>query len=61
MTRYFVSEYTDGPATRWNVIDRNTQERVMRFPTSQEAWQYAAILENRNEFHGRVNAEKREL
>ncbi len=35
--RYFVSLYTDGPATRWNVIDRRTQEWVQRFATEDEA------------------------
>lgn len=37
MSRYFVSMYTDGPATRWNVIDSQTQEWVCRFPTKEEA------------------------
>jgi hypothetical protein len=40
--RYFVSEYTDGPATRWNVIDRHSQEWVQRFRTEQEAEDWAA-------------------
>jgi hypothetical protein len=40
--RYFVSEYTDGPATRWNVIDRHSQEWVQRFRTEQEANDWAA-------------------
>lgn len=35
--RYFVSMYTDGPATRWNVIDRQTQEWIRRFSTEAEA------------------------
>jgi len=48
MPRYFVSMYTDGPATRWNVIDRRTQEWVRRFSTEQEALDYAAKLERRN-------------
>jgi len=39
--RYFVSQYTDGPAARWNVIDRKTQEWVRRFPSEQEAKAYA--------------------
>lgn len=41
-TRYSVAMYTDGPATRWNVIDRQTQEWVRRFSTEQEATEYAA-------------------
>lgn len=44
--RYFVSQYTDGPATRWNVIDRQTQEWIRRFTTEQEALDYAASLSN---------------
>lgn len=36
-SRYFVSPYTDGPSTRWNVIDRRTQEWVQRFPTEDDA------------------------
>lgn len=42
--RYFISEYTDGPATRWNVIDRQTQEWVRRFPTESEAQAHADKL-----------------
>lgn len=42
--RYFVSEYTDGPATSWNVIDRQTQEWIRRFPTKQEAIDYITTL-----------------
>ena len=42
MPRYFVSQYTDGPATWFNVIDRRTQEWVRRFPTEFEAVEYAA-------------------
>lgn len=45
--RYFVSMYTDGPATRWNVIDRQTQEWVRRFPTEEAAKAYAAELEKK--------------
>ena len=45
MVRYFVSAYTDGPATRWNVIDRQTQEWVRRFPTEQEAREHVSQLE----------------
>jgi hypothetical protein len=45
MSRYFVSPYTDGPDTRWNVIDRQTQEWIRRFATEQEAREYAAKLE----------------
>lgn len=41
MHRYFISIYTDGPATRWNVIDRKTQEWVRRFSTEQEAQSFA--------------------
>lgn len=44
LPRYFVSQYTDGPATRWNVIDRQTQEWVRRFPTETEAQAYANKL-----------------
>jgi hypothetical protein len=42
--RYFVSMYTDGPSKSWNVIDRQTQEWVRRFPTEQEAREHAAAL-----------------
>ena len=45
MSRYFVSMYTDGPATRWNVIDRQTQEWVRRFSSEEEAEAYAHSLE----------------
>ncbi len=38
--RFFVSMYTDGPATRWNVIDRQTQEWIRRFTTEEEAQAY---------------------
>ncbi len=41
---YFVSEYTDGPATRWNVIDRQTQEWIRRFPTEEAAQEHADKL-----------------
>jgi hypothetical protein len=44
--QYFVSSYTDGPSTRWNVIDRLTQEWVRRFPSKEEAEQYAEKLES---------------
>jgi hypothetical protein len=44
MNRYFVSMYTDGPATRWNVIDRQTQEWIRRFPTKEDAEAYVAQL-----------------
>jgi len=40
--RYFISSYTDGPSTCWNVIDRHTQEWVRRFPTKEAAEAYAA-------------------
>lgn len=43
---YFVSMYTDGPSTVWNVVDRRTQEWVRRFSNRQEAEQYATQLEN---------------
>lgn len=43
-SRYFISQYTDGPATRWNVIDRQTQEWVRRFQTETDAQQYADNL-----------------
>jgi hypothetical protein len=36
-SRYFVSSYTDGPSTCWNVVDRRTQEWVQRFATEDEA------------------------
>jgi len=41
MPRYFISIYTDGPATRWNVIDRQAQEWVRRFSTEDEARSWA--------------------
>jgi hypothetical protein len=44
LRHYFVSQYTDGPATRWNVIDRQTQEWVRRFATEAEAQQHADKL-----------------
>jgi hypothetical protein len=44
MSRYFVSMYTDGPATRWNVIDRRMQEWVRRFSSREEAEAYAQSL-----------------
>ena len=44
MPRYFVSQYTDGPATRWNVIDRQTQEWIRRFASQEEAQQHADKL-----------------
>jgi len=46
MKRYFVSIYTDGPDTRWNVIDRRTQEWIRRFPTKEAAEAYATTLED---------------
>lgn len=48
MQRYFVSIYTDGPVTRWNVIDRQTQEWIRRFPTKEEAESYARSLEKKS-------------
>ena len=42
--RYFVSPYTDGPSLVWNVIDRQSQEWIRRFPTEQEAAAYADEL-----------------
>jgi hypothetical protein len=45
--RYFVSMYTDGPSTRWNVIDRQTQEWVRRFSKEAEAQAYADELSRR--------------
>lgn len=42
MARYLVSMYTAGPVTRWNVIDRQTQEWVRRFTTKEEAEAYVA-------------------
>ncbi len=42
--RHFVSMYTDGPSTRWNVIDRQTQEWIRRFPTEAEAQAHADKL-----------------
>jgi hypothetical protein len=44
MPRYFISIYTDGPSTRWNVIDRRTQEWVCRFATEQAALDHAGKL-----------------
>lgn len=49
MLRYFVSMYTDGPAIRWNVIDRNTQEWIRRFPTKEAAQCYAASMQLRDQ------------
>lgn len=49
MQRYFISQYTDGPATNWNVIDRHTQEWVRRFSSQQEAIEFA---DKRNETAG---------
>jgi hypothetical protein len=43
--RYSVATYTDGPATRWNVIDHSTQEWVRRFASETNAKEYAAKLE----------------
>lgn len=37
MNRYFVSMYTDGPATRWQAIDRRSQDIVAVFATEEEA------------------------
>jgi|GEM_PF-5881890 len=54
MPRYFVSIYTDGPATRWNVIDRRTQEWVRRFSTEQEALGYAAALNDPSPSKGKT-------
>jgi hypothetical protein len=44
MPHYTIAIYTDGPATRWNVIDRQTQEWVRRFPSEIEAQAYADKL-----------------
>jgi hypothetical protein len=43
--RYFVYPYMDGPATRWLVIDRSTQEWVRRCFSEEAAEAYAAKLE----------------
>jgi hypothetical protein len=48
MPRYFVSVYTDGPAMRWNVIDRQTQEWARRFASEAEAKAYADKLNDRD-------------
>jgi len=45
MNRYFISMYTDGPSLVWNVIDRQTQEWIRRFPSEREAQEYAAKME----------------
>lgn len=50
MNRYFVSMYTDGPATRWNVIDRQTQEWIRRFATEKEAQDHADVCEAHHNF-----------
>jgi len=42
--RYFISQYTDGPATRWNIIDRQTQEWIRRFSIEAEAQAHADKL-----------------
>jgi len=55
MERYVISIYTDGPATRWNVIDRQTQEWIRRFATEDEAEAHAAKLNGRD--HARSSAE----
>lgn len=47
-SRYFISSYTDGPSTSWNVIDRRTQEWVRRFPTEEAAQQYADSLNGKD-------------
>lgn len=44
MPRYFISQYTEGPATRWNVIDRQTQEWIRRLASKKEAQEYADNL-----------------
>jgi hypothetical protein len=44
MRRYFVSTYTDGPSTSWNVIDRQTQEWIRRFATELEAKAFATMM-----------------
>jgi len=43
--RYYVYPYMDGPATRWLVIDRSTQEWVRRCFSEEAAEAYAAKLE----------------
>lgn len=45
MSRYSVSIYTDGPATRWNVIDTQTQEWLRRFDSEEKAKAHAARLQ----------------
>lgn len=47
MPRYFVEIYTDGPATRWNVIDRQTQEWIRRFSSEADAREYANQMNER--------------
>lgn len=41
MKRFFISMYTDGPSTSWNVIDRHTQEWVRRFASEHDAQEFA--------------------
>jgi hypothetical protein len=47
MPRYFVSMKTDGPTTRWQVIDRQTHEWVRHFKDKRAAEAYASELEKR--------------
>ena len=47
MPRYTTAPYTDGPATWFNVIDRQSQEWIRRFPSEKEAQEYAAKLESK--------------
>lgn len=51
VSRYFVSMYTDGPSISWNVIDRQTQEWVRRFPTKEAAEEYATSLALSSQHH----------
>jgi len=41
---YYITMYTDGPDTLWNVIDGSTQEWVRRYPTAEQAQAYADEL-----------------
>ena len=41
---YYISMYTDGPSTLWNVNDGSSHEWLRRFSTAEEAQAYADEL-----------------
>jgi hypothetical protein len=51
MPRFFISSYTDGPDTSWQVIDRRTQDIVRRFTTEEAARAHARKLNAQNKDH----------